>query len=76
MSSNQIPYPDNSIEYINSLCIIEHIGLGRYCDPVDSQGVEKTILELRRVMHSGGSGFIGSNWAILYCVQCSSYFWA
>jgi hypothetical protein len=30
-----LPFPDSSIESLSSLCVIEHIGLGRYGDPLD-----------------------------------------
>jgi hypothetical protein len=53
-SITQIPFQDNSIEYLNSLCVIEHIGLGRYGDPIDNSGIEKAINELRRVIAVNG----------------------
>jgi SAM-dependent methyltransferase len=53
-SITQIPYDDNSIQYINSLCVIEHIGLGRYGDTIDANGIDKAIAELKRVISPGG----------------------
>ena len=50
----ELPFEDASVEYINSLCVIEHIGLGRYGDPLDPKGIEKAITELRRVIAPGG----------------------
>ncbi|MFC7299685.1 DUF268 domain-containing protein [Herminiimonas aquatilis] len=49
-----LPFEDNSIDSISSLCVVEHIGLGRYGDPIDSLGSEKSILELKRVLSIGG----------------------
>ena len=49
-----LPFQDNSISSISSLCVVEHIGLGRYGDPVDPFGSEKAIGELQRVVSSGG----------------------
>ena len=49
-----IPLADNSISTISSLCVVEHIGLGRYGDPIDNFGSEKSIAELKRVVKSDG----------------------
>ena len=49
-----LPFEDCSIESISSLCVVEHIGLGRYGDPIDSFGSEKAIIELKRVVSVGG----------------------
>lgn len=50
-----LPFEDNSIKSISSLCVVEHIGLGRYGDPIDVFGSEKAIKELIRVTSPGGS---------------------
>lgn len=49
-----LPFEDNSIDSISSLCVVEHIGLGRYGDPLDPLGSEKAIAELVRVTKPGG----------------------
>jgi SAM-dependent methyltransferase len=49
-----LPFEDESIESLSSLCVVEHIGLGRYGDPIDSFGSEKAIKELKRVLKIGG----------------------
>jgi SAM-dependent methyltransferase len=49
-----LPFDDNSIESLSSLCVVEHIGLGRYGDPLDSSGSEKAMLEIQRILKSGG----------------------
>lgn len=49
-----LPFEDNSLETISSLCVVEHIGLGRYGDPIDQFGSEKAIKELKRVLKIGG----------------------
>lgn len=53
-----LPYPDASLHSVSSLCVVEHIGLGRYGDPLDPAGTEKAVSELKRVLASGGSLYI------------------
>jgi hypothetical protein len=50
-----LPFEDNTVESISSLCVIEHIGLGRYGDPLDVRGSEKAIAEIVRVTKPGGN---------------------
>lgn len=54
-SITALPFEDGSIGSISSLCVVEHIGLGRYGDPLDQFGSEKAIAELVRVTKPGGS---------------------
>lgn len=54
----ELPFPDNSIASLSSLCVVEHIGLGRYGDPVDCWGSEKALAELKRVLQPGGNLYI------------------
>lgn len=49
-----LPFKEDSIESISSLCVVEHIGLGRYGDPIDAFGSEKAAKELQRVLKKGG----------------------
>lgn len=53
-SITALPFENDSIESISSLCVVEHIGLGRYGDDIDPQGSEKAIRELKRVVARGG----------------------
>ena len=53
-----LPFLDGSVESLSSLCVVEHIGLGRYGDPLDPNGTEKAIQELKRVIKPGGSLYI------------------
>jgi SAM-dependent methyltransferase len=50
----ELPFENNSIESLSTLCVIEHIGLGRYGDIIDPFGSEKAIKEIRRVLKVGG----------------------
>ena len=49
-----LPYPDHSVESISCLHVAEHVGLGRYGDPLDPSGTRKAAAELQRVLAPGG----------------------
>lgn len=49
-----LPFGDNSIESLSCMHVIEHIGLGRYGDDIDSKGDLKALQELIRVLKPGG----------------------
>jgi SAM-dependent methyltransferase len=53
-----LPFRDASLPSVSSLCVIEHIGLGRYGDPLDAFGSEKAIHELKRVVMGGGDLYL------------------
>lgn len=50
-----LPFSDNSVASVSSLCVVEHIGLGRYGDPIQPGGSEAAIKELQRVLTPGGN---------------------
>jgi len=50
-----LPFNDSSIQSISCMHVVEHIGLGRYGDPLDPDGDLKAIGELQRVLAKGGS---------------------
>jgi FkbM family methyltransferase len=58
-----LPFADRSLESVSCLHVAEHIGLGRYGDPLDPAGSRKAMAELQRVVAPGGhllfSGPIG-----------------
>ena len=51
----QLHFESESIESLSCLHTVEHIGLGRYGDPIDYDGDLKAIRELKRVVVKGGS---------------------
>jgi len=53
----QMPYKDSSLQSISCLHVAEHIGLGRYGDPLDPFGTKKAAAELARCLASGGNLF-------------------
>lgn len=50
----QLPFDDRSLESVSCLHVVEHIGLGRYGDPLDPLGSVKAAAELQRVLAPGG----------------------
>jgi SAM-dependent methyltransferase len=50
-----LPFGDRSIESLSCMHVVEHIGLGRYGDPLDPDGDLKAMSELARVLAPGGS---------------------
>lgn len=49
-----LPLATGSIRSLSCLHVAEHIGLGRYDDPIDPAGTEKALRELQRVVVPGG----------------------
>jgi hypothetical protein len=52
---SKLTFLDNSIESLSCMHVIEHIGLGRYGDPINASGDEVAASELMRVLAPGGS---------------------
>lgn len=46
----RLSFSDNSIKSLSCMHTVEHIGLGRYGDPIDPEGDLKAIKELKRVL--------------------------
>ncbi|MBI5502664.1 MAG: DUF268 domain-containing protein [Deltaproteobacteria bacterium] len=49
-----LPFQDQSIPSLSCLHVVEHVGLGRYGDPLDPLGHMKACRELQRVLAPGG----------------------
>jgi len=54
----RLPFEDDSLLSISSICVIEHIGLGRYGDALDPLGSEKAIAEIKRVLKANGDLYV------------------
>ena len=50
-----LPFGNDSLESISCMHVVEHIGLGRYGDPIDYNGDLKAMSELRRVLKPNGN---------------------
>ena len=50
----EMPFADRSLESVSCLHVAEHIGLGRYGDPLNPNGTVEAAAELQRVVAPGG----------------------
>lgn len=50
----QLPFADCEVPCLTTMCVLEHIGLGRYGDPLDPLGTEKAVAEIKRIIKPGG----------------------
>lgn len=50
-----LPFADNSVGSLSCMHTVEHVGLGRYGDPIDPNGDMKAINELKRVLAKDGN---------------------
>ncbi len=51
----RLPFSDGECRSLSCLHTLEHVGLGRYGDPIDARGDLKAIAELSRSVAPGGS---------------------
>ena len=49
-----LPFPDGSQTSLSCMHVVEHIGLGRYGDPIDPRADLAAMRELQRVLAPGG----------------------
>lgn len=50
-----LPFEDGSVASLSCMHVVEHVGLGRYGDPLDPDGDLKSMRELARALALGGS---------------------
>jgi SAM-dependent methyltransferase len=55
-----LPFTDGAVQSLSCLHVIEHIGLGRYGDPIDPRGPECAGREIARVLRAGGRAYIST----------------
>jgi hypothetical protein len=56
----RLPFADKSLASLSCLHVIEHIGLGRYGDPLDAHGSRRAVHELQRVVADGGTLYLST----------------
>ena len=53
-----LPLESDSVPSLSCMHVLEHVGLGRYGDPLDPLGDVKAALELTRVLAAGGHLYV------------------
>ena len=53
-SISSLPFATGSVSSLSCMHVLEHIGLGRYGDPIAPEGSRKAAAELARVVEPGG----------------------
>ncbi len=56
----RLPFADASLPSLSCLHVIEHVGLGRYGDPLDPLGGQLAAENLQRVVRPGGRLFLST----------------
>jgi SAM-dependent methyltransferase len=59
-SAVEMPFESSSVASLSSLHVLEHIGLGRYGDPVDPSGYRRAASEFKRVLAPDGTLLLGT----------------
>lgn len=55
-----LPFADQSVASLSCMHVIEHVGLGRYGDPLDPLGSKRACAELARVVAIGGHLYVST----------------
>lgn len=56
----RLPFADRSLQSLSCLHVIEHIGLGRYGDPINVEGARRAAEELQRLIDQGGMLYLST----------------
>jgi hypothetical protein len=57
---NRLPFADRSLASLSCLHVIEHVGLGRYGDPIDGDSAHLAAKELQRVIGPAGKLYLST----------------
>jgi SAM-dependent methyltransferase len=50
----ELPFDDGTVPCLTTLCVLEHVGLGRYGDQLNPLGTLEAVEEIKRVIAPGG----------------------
>jgi len=50
----ELPFRDNVLPCLTTMCVLEHVGLGRYGDPLNPAGTLDAVREIARVIAPAG----------------------
>ena len=56
-----LPFQEGSQGFVTSLCVLEHIGLGRYGDPILPDGTRRACAEIDRILKVGAQLIVSTN---------------
>jgi SAM-dependent methyltransferase len=56
----ELPLGDGTVRSLSCLHVVEHVGLGRYGDPLDPRGAERALDSLARVLAPGGDLYLSA----------------
>jgi hypothetical protein len=57
---SRIPIADAAVPSVSSIHVIEHVGLGRYGDPLDHLGTYNVLTEMARILASEGHMYVAT----------------
>lgn len=71
------PFPDGSFDVVTAISTLEHIGLGRWGDPLHEDGDKKAVEEIARILKPGGRAIFaipfGKERTVVYWGRVPSY---
>ena len=56
----ELPFATESVRSLSCLHVLEHVGLGRYGDPIEPDGYVRAAAEVARVLGRGGTLLFGT----------------
>ncbi len=57
-SLEHMPFDNDFFDIVTAVSTIEHVGLGRYGDPISPDGDKKAVEEIKRIVKPGGKAIV------------------